>query len=290
VVDDPKHEYTADQLLADAAVAGTPVSARLITDWVAKGLLDRPTVRGLGRGRGTVATWPESQRRLFLHLLDQRRQGIKRLATLCNWPVVLWLDSEGLASDYVPLRQVRRSLATWGTAHRAGPVRAARYTAELLIEQQAGPQISQRDRMALIDAVVRATGGGRFDRDLLLDAALRVFDSERFAATWIHTIEARITALGSLDTLDDSVFETARLSINRLVPVYVEQQLGLAPEDQANVRLKIASELAETACLSLLTMLGFLELTRRQSTANSMETGTPAPSAQTHSVGGTLNA
>ena len=112
--DESERTYTAADLAADATAAGAPVSTRLITDWVERGLLDRPRRRGLGRGRGTVATWPENQRQLFLALLDQRRRGVKRLATLCNLPVTIWLDSEGLDLEYVPLRQVRRCLATWG--------------------------------------------------------------------------------------------------------------------------------------------------------------------------------
>jgi hypothetical protein len=261
-----ERRYTAAQLLADAAAAESPASGRLITDWVAKGLLDHPRKRGLGRGRGTIATWPEDQRRLFLALLDQRRRGVKRQATLCNLPVTLWLDSEGLDHDLVPLRQVRRCLTTWVTAHKASPVRAARYTAELLIEQQGAPHISRRASRSLIDAVSRATSGAGFDRELLYDAARRAFDSERFAGLWLRTIQARFTAIERLGEIGDETYEAARLAINRSVPAYVEQQLAASPgEDETLVKLSIASELASTACLSLVTMLGFLELAREQS-------------------------
>jgi hypothetical protein len=264
--DAPERRHTASDLVADAAAAGMPASARLITDWVAKGLLDRPRVRGLGRGKGTVATWPESQRRLLLALLEHRQRGVKRLATLCNMPVALWLDSEGLDDEYVPLRQVRRCLATWGATHKATSTRAARYTAELLIEEQSSPQLSRRARHALIDAVVDATGSGPLDRVALRTAALEVFRSERFAELWVRTVEARFTALSQLDGFDDATFHTARSMVNASAAIYIDRELGeAAREDLSRERaFELLNELAGNACGGLLTSLGLLELTRQQ--------------------------
>jgi hypothetical protein len=266
VLDESEPRYTANDLVAASANAGMPVSARLIHDWVAKGLLDRPLVRGLGRGKGKVSTWPESQRQLFLALLEQRRRGVKRQATLCNMPVTLWLDSEGLDREYVPLRQVRRCLATWGAAHRAGPRRAARYTAEQLIGQQGTPHISQRARRALIDAVVAATGGGQLDRESLSVAAQQAFGSERFAELWVRTIEARLAAIQRLDAFDDQTFETARSMLNQTAAIYTERQLAAAANEKARREraFELLNELSSNACVGLLTALGFLELARRQ--------------------------
>jgi hypothetical protein len=261
---EPERRYTANDLAADAAAAGTVVSTRLIIDWVSRGLLDRPHRRGLGRGKGTLATWPESQRKLFLVLLEKQRQGVKRLTTLCNVPVTLWLDSEGLDRDYVPLRQARRSLATWATASRAGPVRAARHTAEQLIEQQGMPHISHRARRALIDAIVTASGGGQLDLDLLYDAARQAFTSERFAALWVRTIEARFAAIDGLDEIDDQTFETARMMVNQTSAIYGDQRLAGATNDEERRQraIELINELSNNACLGLLTALGILELAR----------------------------
>ena len=221
-------------------------------------------MRGLGRGRGTVATWPEDQRKLFLALLEQRRRGVKRLATLCNLPVTFWLDSEGLDRDYVPLCQVRRCLATWTTTYRAGPRRAARHTAELLIEQQGMPHISQRARRALIDAVVVATCGGPLDRGSLHDAARGAFASERFAGLWLRTIEARFAAFERLEDIDDETFETARSMVNHSAAIYGHQQLSAATSDEERRQRadELINELSTNACVGLLTALGFLELAR----------------------------
>src|SRR5437660_9642055 len=114
-------EYSAEDLLLAAADAGTPATSRLITDWVAKGLLDRPMFRGLGRGRGTSATWPDSQRLLFLKLLRERHDGRRRIQTLCNIPVAVWLYSEPWEPERVPLRQVRRCMATWASGNQPAP-------------------------------------------------------------------------------------------------------------------------------------------------------------------------
>ena len=123
--------YTASDLIRASESRQDPVSQRLITDWVSKGLLDRPTVRGLGRGKGTVAAWPESQHRLFLVLLEKRRE-VKRTATLCNIPVSVWLL---WGDEYVRLRQVRRALNTWVDTHGTSNHTKAKFAAEQTLVQ-----------------------------------------------------------------------------------------------------------------------------------------------------------
>lgn len=254
--------YTAAELLAEANAAGTPASGRLITDWLEQGLLDHPRRRGLGRGKGVVGAWPEDQRELFLVLLSHRSRGVKRLVALCNVPVTVWLDSEGLDRDYVPLRQVRRCLATWAS-YRTGSARAARRAAEQLITQWGAQPVSRRARRSLIDAVSRATGGAKLDRGALLDAARHAFASERLAELWTATVEARFAAIEQLDEIDDQTFEAARLEVNRSAAAYGQRQLGATTGDARRQRAtEVVNELANNACVSLVTALGF-ELTRR---------------------------
>src|SRR4051794_29590144 len=102
--------YTADDLVRLAARRGhSGATQRLITDWAAKGLLDRPLSPGLGRGAGSEkGTWSERQAELFITLLDKRRET-KQIPTLCNVPVAMWLY---FGPAYVPVRQVRRALET----------------------------------------------------------------------------------------------------------------------------------------------------------------------------------
>src|ERR1039458_9645654 len=71
---------TAD-MVAVARAAGYTVKPRLITDWVSLGLLDKPDQRGRGRGKGKQYTWPPSQGRLLVTLLNKRAEGVGRTAS-----------------------------------------------------------------------------------------------------------------------------------------------------------------------------------------------------------------
>lgn len=117
-------------MIAAAVASGHSATDRLFTDWQAAGLLDHPTKRGLGRGKGITALWPESQFRLWLLLLDKRRQT-SQIPNLCNVPVALWLF---FGDSYATLDQVKRSMRTW--AQRYGPSRGhkqAKHVARRLV-------------------------------------------------------------------------------------------------------------------------------------------------------------
>src|SRR5438105_2556965 len=108
-------QFTAADLLSAAGANGLQASKRLITDWVSLGLLDQPLRRGLGRGKGSVAVWPQKQAELFVDLLILRqRQGVRRVDFLANVPVAGWLWQQ----PDTPLRQTRRALGTWCGRHR----------------------------------------------------------------------------------------------------------------------------------------------------------------------------
>src|SRR5207249_3910280 len=122
--------HTDEDLLREAHERGfTDVTPRLVVDWVQKGLIDQPTKtgRGIGGGRGTrKGTWSNRQRDLFLREVDQHHDGAKKIATLCNLPVFIWLWG---GEEEVPLRQVIRAMATYGDAYVTSSSRAARITA-----------------------------------------------------------------------------------------------------------------------------------------------------------------
>ncbi len=105
--------YTAAEMVQAAKEAGYDrVSERLIDDWVASGLLDRPDGGSRGRYGRAPGTWGENQVRLFLSLLEARGHT-RAIPELCNVPVWLWL---WWGDDYVPQRQMKKALATWATA------------------------------------------------------------------------------------------------------------------------------------------------------------------------------
>src|SRR5437660_1550469 len=111
--------YTAEDLVRAAHERGfEDVSSRLVVDWVQRGLIDQPTKtgRGPGGGRGTrKGTWPRFQRDLFLREVDQHHDRARRIATLCNIPVFVWL---WWGDDWVPLRQVVRAMDTYRRSYR----------------------------------------------------------------------------------------------------------------------------------------------------------------------------
>jgi hypothetical protein len=140
-------------MVAAAVAVGHSATDRLLTDWQSAGLLDRPTKRGLGRGKGITALWPESQLRLWLLLLDKRRQT-SQIPNLCNVPVALWLF---FGDTYATLDQVKKSMRTW--AQRYGPSRGHKQAKQIArrLVTDLPLQISNRNaRAALIEHVAAA--------------------------------------------------------------------------------------------------------------------------------------
>jgi hypothetical protein len=158
-------------MLDAAAAAGYPATRRLITDWVSIGLLAHPTRRSTGPrgGRGQrLARWPDSQRGLFLGLLHQRRelarqQGVderrvRRIATLCNIPVGLWLYYH---PSIVTTAQARSATETWCGAHRRGSwasARAARQSARDVLDSISAT-ITPAEHQALVKTLGRLLEG-----------------------------------------------------------------------------------------------------------------------------------
>ncbi|GAA2530696.1 hypothetical protein [Winogradskya humida] len=106
-----EEQCTIDSVLSAASLRGHDVGPRLLTDWVARGLLDHPQKRPLGHARGSLpAIYTPQQRDLFLALLDKRRDGAKHIKTLAKIPIWFWLY---YGDDWVPTRQVSRALKSW---------------------------------------------------------------------------------------------------------------------------------------------------------------------------------
>lgn len=82
---------------------------RLVTEWVRLGLLDQAirVSRSDGR-RGARYEWPDSQRDLLLTLLA-KRSDVRTPSSLVILPIAVWMY---WGEEWVPLRQVRRALAT----------------------------------------------------------------------------------------------------------------------------------------------------------------------------------
>ena len=266
--------YSADDFLHTAAAAGMPRSLPWLRSLITDGLLDQPDKHGLpgqrgGRGPGT---WPYNQFQLFLALWEWIRQGIRRTANLCNIPVGVWLY---FGPEYVPVRQVRRALHTYGAAYRTTSRRAARETARAVAEQFAGgSDMTRPDRDRLTELIVDAATTAKFDSDALINSARQIFDPGHTNRTagpavaalspeaWVRTIEAHLTALDRLDALPESAFEDARLAHLQHMSTYIELQPRLARErDVGALHEPVTLEhLLNNACIHTIAVLGFIQL------------------------------
>jgi hypothetical protein len=260
--------YTAGDLRARAARKGSSVSARLITDWVEKGLLDRPDVRGLGRGRGTIATWPEDQLQLFLLLLS-KRQEIKRTATLCNIPVALWLIN---SDRYAPLRQVRRALATWAAAYTTVKHGRAERTSLELLDQVAHPEAEDSDRLEFELLITKAAQTGIIDLAKVESVARKVIDPHRTGISrgpfgmldtdaLVRTLDFRLTGLANVEARDE-IYEQARQLYRRTgatdarVRDFRAAQAALTIPTHGATTIATLGDAVNNACLDLITLMG----------------------------------
>ena len=200
---------TIDDLLADAAAHGYRVTARMVTDWVVLGLLDRPLRQPLGRGKGSAkGVYTAEQRQLFLCLLDKRGPQARRSHTLAKVPIVIWLY---YGDPYVPTRQVARALKTWLDEGGRTGKEQARATAHEILAQLDHPAATPADRQALVEALTDVAWKARADNWTGLEAAVRavfeplsVFgpfvradghpDAPRTAEAVLWSIKARLTA------------------------------------------------------------------------------------------------
>lgn len=270
------NRYTLKELQAEARARGFDPSERLIKDWISLGLLDQAERRGLGRGRGIVATWPENQKELLLLLLAKRRE-ITRIATLCNIPVVIWL---WWGDEYVPSCQTLRALATWAGTQEGTSWRQARWTAKQLVEHYADTAATKEQRKRLFDPVAQAAYGGPFDAAAVRAAFDDILDSHQAQAPqavridgegFVFLVEARLTAVRWLRdrkveqpalTWARTEYLTTRREYEQLVPKLVEADPEgaaklLATSESGDILLPPTFEqIANSACLDTLTLLG----------------------------------
>lgn len=235
--------YTSKDMVGIASEYGD-LSALLIKKWVGLGLLDVASRRGLGRGKGVIATWPPDQLHLLIDLVVARDAGMNKVEDLANFPVLAWL----LGAEGVPLRQVRRALMTWGkvaaqpsknrltqSANRVALMLSwddtrdadRRKFAQTLAAWALNPESVDEARLAQQFGYVfdpkntarGATAGGSPVTDQLVVAALR------------RQMDA-VLALERLDEVEDSTFEKARSQyVNAHLHYMRDQpQLAAAPD------------------------------------------------------------
>jgi hypothetical protein len=226
---------TKADLVSQAAALGHPVTPRLIDDWVSLGLLDQPVRHGLGRGRGSVSTWPASQVQLFERLVRARATA-HRVKTLCNIPVWLWM---AWGDEYVPLRQTRKALTTWAQGSSRAPWGHARAAA-----QAAGnalpSSVGAKARRMVVRLLTEALERGILDEVRLAQTLADAPDAEGH----VRVLRARFAALRTIASIDHDTYLEARASYRALKP----------PTRPGDPDLQ---ERVTSACLDLLTLIGF---------------------------------
>jgi hypothetical protein len=274
VLEGAQRHYVADDFLAAANGCDMPRSLPWLRSLVRDGLLAQPEKRGIlgRRGGRALGTWPETQFKLFLILLDQMNKGVRSVAILCNVPVSLWLY---FGSEYVPVCQVRRALTTYGAHHRTTSADRGRLTARSVARLLAGgPDMTRRDRDRLVEVVVTASRSGAFDRDSFIAAAGRIFDPDQRGRTmgpdrapvspeaWARMVEARLTALDRLDAIPEQAFEDARLAHSQGLAGYIQLQPEFARDREVGAMFQpiTLNRLFNSACIDTVSILGLLEL------------------------------
>jgi hypothetical protein len=262
---------TIDDLIADAARAGYPITARLIRDWTQIGLLDHPRRRPAGRGRGSSpALYPANQRELLLTLLSKRADnGIGSLARI---PVGIWMYWGDI---YVPLHQARQALLTWIGTPRASQ-RGARETAQAVLGQLDNSAATPAARRELRNVLTNIAYTRKLDPDQLERAVFDVFEpsvgpvrrvvghheAPLMADSVIDVMKARLTAVAHLmgDQVSDETFYQARRFHLVAYAEYAVKQPALARSGAVQNSGMYEAVTAERAlndcCVHLLTTIG----------------------------------
>lgn len=195
---EPLTAGTIDDLVADAIAAGHEVLPRLITDWVACGLLDRPQRRARGRGKGShKGVFPANQRRLFLTLLDKRAQGARHKRALAQAPIFLWAV---FGDEYVPTRQALLAMRTW-VGDATANLERSRLLAREVLQIHDHPSASPADRRELEQVIASIAHSGRAsDLDRLRQVVQRVFEPKEVFGT-LHRAIGHPEVMLTVDTM-----------------------------------------------------------------------------------------
>jgi hypothetical protein len=263
----PGDRYAARDLVAAAAAEDLAASERLVRRWVQLGLLDRPVVRGLGRGRGVVATWPESQKNLFVVLARYRDGGVP-IDRLCRIPVWLWLR---WGDEHVPLRQVRRALQTWVESTSTPTWSASETAAKGVVSQLAAPGTRRSVRKRLQHAIASQAFGG-FDQASLREAAQDSIDgtppkprgpegARLDASQYAGLVGVRVAAIARLGATTEEEFLRARSIYRATKASYERERPRLALDTELGHLFERPTDDDEmnSACLDLITVLGIVQ-------------------------------
>ena len=253
---------TIDDLVADAVGAGHKVTHRMVHDWVAKGLVDRPERRREGASGSLKALHSLEQRVLFFHLSEQRAGGAA-IRDLAEMVIRIWFSLDGC----VPTRQALKALRTWVGDPRSSKVEARRlavmHTRPFTSDRRLG---TARDRRELLRVVSDIFYTGRIDVDLLEEKARPIFEPrERFISVVRPHDAAAVADIGTLVTLLETVTRAGQSVIDGTVTEAVLDQAGILMRHYVNTYARTVG------MADLLTILGMFALDPEASLAQSSQ-------------------
>ncbi|MFL6124943.1 hypothetical protein [Actinophytocola sp.] len=226
---------TRDDLIADARAAGHEVTVRMITDWVARGLLDQPTRQPKGRGHGSnKGLYSQNQRRLFITLLGKRPSN--HLRSLARVPLYLWLY---WGDDYVPTRQAIRAFDTWLGDFRVSK-EAAKQAAQQLLGRVDHPDATSTARRALLKVLADIAYHGRIDEEALSKAAEAVFEPEhRLIKRAVGPVAAPLTTDNVVNLLSVRLQAAQHFRDGFVTEDHLEQARSLILETRADYLVEL---------------------------------------------------
>lgn len=269
--------YQKQDLIRIAKEAGFGITPRLIDDWVGNGLLDSPERRGLGRGKGIVATWSENQLQILLTVLDNRKDLKKDIKPLYNIPVWIWLECD---DEYVPIRQMKRALSSWCGSHGyySASFKQARQSARNMLDFLDHPKARKKDRKRLVEVIATANyGGERYKMPEIRQAIKKVLDPENTGRIHgpsgahlsiddiVRLIEARLKTIERIKEISDEEFNDARKMYAIAQNKYWQELPRFASDKEFGrlFSLRHLDERVNTACMSLITIIGMQAFGRR---------------------------
>ena len=185
---------TIDDLVADATSLGHKAGHRLVHDWVAKGLIDRPTRQRVGPTGSRKPLHSPAQRLLFCELLEMRDAG-NTIQDLANSVIGLWIAVD----HYIPTRQALRALRTWYGDPRSSKAEAHRIsilqTDVLTDDPRLGTASERREFLRAVSDVYYT---GRIDKDLLRKKGRPIFEPKDRYISVVH--DRSVTAVADIDT------------------------------------------------------------------------------------------
>lgn len=267
----PAAGMTITELVASARASGYQITERTIRDWTARGLIDHPQRRALGRGKGSAqALYDYNQQQLLLALLHHRSSN--DVPNLARIPLALWAY---FGDDYVNTHHARRALATWLGDARSS-LKTAKLSATRVLEQLDHPAATPDARRELRDLLTDIAYTGRQEQTRLITAVRAVYepDSDKIARAIGHPaapitteavvglIEARLTAARLIKTnqYTDADLVQARDDLRVSVAEYAAQHSELAQAHPTLYEQPTFEVLANQVGGNLLTVLGLRRL------------------------------